>query len=126
MFPFEDVTYPMDMSAEQKCFDLGGGCKVKEFFCVKCACRSSDAMFFWEGGSSYNCTHDFYDGDGRCHHFEVDDQEELDKKRLILTIMLEDGVGAGGDGDALGEKKNQRTMLSKRLARWTHWRGARS
>ena len=50
LFPFEDVTYPMDMSAEQKCFDLGGGCKVKEFFCVKCACRSSDAMFFWEGG----------------------------------------------------------------------------
>ena len=49
LFPFEDITYPMDMSAEQKCFDLGGGCKVKEFFCVKCACRSSDAMFFGRG-----------------------------------------------------------------------------
>ena len=42
----------MDMSAEQKCFDLGGGCKVKELFCVKYACKSSDAMFFWEGGGS--------------------------------------------------------------------------
>ena len=40
----------MDMSTEQKCFDLGGGCKVKEFFCVKCAYRSSDGMFFWERG----------------------------------------------------------------------------
>ena len=50
LFPFDDVTYPMDMSAEQKCFDLGGGCKVKEFFYVKCACRSSDAMFFFGGG----------------------------------------------------------------------------
>ena len=51
LHPFEDVTYPMDMSAEQKCFDLGGGCKVKEFFCVKCACRSSDAMFFFGRGN---------------------------------------------------------------------------
>ena len=67
--------------------------------CVKCACRSSDAMFFWEGGVSYNCMHHFCGGDGRCHHFEVDDQGELDRKRVILTIMLEDDVGGGGDGD---------------------------
>ena len=53
LFPFEDVTYPMDMSAEQKCFDLGGGFKVKEFFCVKCAYRSSDGMFFWERGGVF-------------------------------------------------------------------------
>ena len=32
LVPFEDVTYPMDMSAEQKCFDLDGACKVKKFF----------------------------------------------------------------------------------------------
>ena len=51
LFPFEDVTYPMDMSAEQKCFDLGGACKVKKFFCMKCACNSDDAMSFWEGGT---------------------------------------------------------------------------
>ena len=95
LFPFDDVTYPMDMSAEQKCFDLGGGCKVKEFFCVKCACRSSGAMFFWEGGATYNCMHAFCKGDGRCHHFEVDDQEEIDRKRVMLTIMLE----GGGEGD---------------------------
>ena len=49
--PFKDVTYPMDMSAEQKCFDLGGGCKVKELFCVKCACKSSDVMFSGRGWS---------------------------------------------------------------------------
>lgn len=41
----------MAMSAEQKYFDLDGGCKVKEFLCVKCICRSSDAIFFGrEGG----------------------------------------------------------------------------
>ena len=27
LMPFEDITYPMDMSAEQKCFNLGGGVK---------------------------------------------------------------------------------------------------
>ena len=40
----------MDMSAEQKCFDIGGAYKVKKFFCVKCACNSQDAMSFWEVG----------------------------------------------------------------------------
>ena len=28
---FSDGTFPMDMSAEQKCFNLGGGRKIKEF-----------------------------------------------------------------------------------------------
>ena len=48
--PFQ-VVYPMNMSAEQKCFDLGGACKVKEHFCIKCALPSSDLMFHWEEGS---------------------------------------------------------------------------
>ena len=48
--PFH-VLYPMDMSAEQKCFDLEGACKVKEHFCIKCALPSSDLMFHWEEGS---------------------------------------------------------------------------
>lgn len=39
--------------------------------------------------------HAFCKGDGRCHHFEVDDQEEIDRKRVMLTIMLE----GGGEGD---------------------------
>lgn len=28
---FNDGTFPMDMSAEKKCFDLGSGCSTKEF-----------------------------------------------------------------------------------------------
>ena len=31
LVPF-DVTFPMDMSAEQKCFDLGGACKSADIF----------------------------------------------------------------------------------------------
>ena len=50
LFPFEYVTYHMDISAEQKCFYLDGGCKVKKFFCVKYACKSDDAMSFWGRG----------------------------------------------------------------------------
>ena len=101
LHPFEDVTYPMDMSAEQKCFDLGGGCKVKEFFCVKCACRSSDAMFFWEGESNHKCMNDFCIGQDKCHHFEVDDGDELDRKRVQLSFMLGGDVDVDGDGDML-------------------------
>ena len=50
---------------------------------------------FGRGGATYNCMHAFCKGDGRCHHFEVDDQEEIDRKRVMLTIMLE----GGGEGD---------------------------
>ena len=89
LMPFEDITYPMDMSAEQKCFNLGGGCKVKEFFCIKCACRSSDPLFFWDNQSKHKCGHAYCDKDSVCHHFEVDDDEELDRKRLMLSEILE-------------------------------------
>ena len=30
-------------------------------------------------------------GEERCHHFEVDDEEELDRKRMQLSFMV--GVG---------------------------------
>ena len=49
------------------------------------------------GGATYNCIHAFCDGVGRCHHFEVDDQEEIDRKRVMLSIMLE-GSGEGDVG----------------------------
>ena len=91
--PFDDVTYPMDMSAEWKCFNLGCGCKVKEFFCVKRACRSSDAMFFWDSKADFKCFHNFCDKDASYYHFEVDDDDELDRKRLMLSILLQCEVG---------------------------------
>ena len=33
--PFS-LVYPVDISVEQKCFDLGGACKVKDFFHYMC------------------------------------------------------------------------------------------
>ena len=112
LMPFEDITYPMDMSAEQKCFNLGGGCKVKEFFCVKCACRSSDALFFWDTHSKHKCGHDFCEGDSTCHHFEVDDDDELDRKRLMLSGLLGCEGGDYSDAKFIEEVVADKTEIS--------------
>ena len=82
-----NVVYPMDMSAEQKCFSLGGGCKIKEFFCIKCAARSSDLMFHWEVGSKFSCGADWCIN-GLCRHRAVDDDDELDKKKEQMKELL--------------------------------------
>lgn len=88
--PFSDGTFPMDMSAEQKCFNLGGGCKIKEFFCIKCACTSNGCLSFLDKDSEYKCRHKFCVGD-KCRHFEVDDQEEIDNKKNKLACLIEEG-----------------------------------
>ena len=62
---------------------------MKEFFCIKCACRSSDPLFFWDKQSKHKCGHDYCDNNNVCHHFEVDDDEELDRKRLMLSEILQ-------------------------------------
>ena len=46
--PSKLYAFPMDISAEQKCLNTGGGCKVKEIVCTKCACRSSKLHYFWD------------------------------------------------------------------------------
>ena len=114
LVPFQDVTYPMDMSAEQKCFDLGGACKVKKFFCVKCACNSQDAMSFWEGGdTSHKCAHLHCDHTVRCHHFEVDDEEEVDRKRVMLNCMISDNVQVDVDADVdVFERKHTEEIVA--------------
>ena len=118
LVPFKDVTYPMDMSAEQKSFDLGGACKVKKFFCVKCACNSEDTMSFWEGGdSSHKCAHSHCGDQVRCHHFEVDAEEELDRKRVQLSCMIcgnvDVDVDVDGDGDVLERKHIEELVASE-------------
>ena len=47
--PFINCSFPMDMSAEQKCLNIGGGCKVATHFCTKCSLTSSDLHYYWEG-----------------------------------------------------------------------------
>ena len=89
--PFK-VMYPMDMSAEQKCFDLGGACKVAEYFCIKCAASSNDLMFCWPVDSEFRCGEEWCVGE-RCYHMAVDDDEELERKKVNLRFLLsvEDG-----------------------------------
>ena len=97
--PFKLCAFPMDMSAEQKCLHSGGGCKVKELFCTKCACRSSKLHYFWdkhhtkptcaiceevwnggrEGGG---------DAPVRCWHYPVDDTQEISRKKGTLSSLL--------------------------------------
>ena len=48
LLPFKNCAFPMDMSAEQKCLNVGGGCKVAERFCTKCSCKSLKLTYFWE------------------------------------------------------------------------------
>ena len=45
LLPFKNCAFPMDISAEQKCLNVGGGCKVAERFCTKCSCRSSQLSY---------------------------------------------------------------------------------
>ena len=54
LVPF-NVTFPMDMSAEQKCFDLGGACKSARFFCIKCATELRKETYFWGKDSGHSC-----------------------------------------------------------------------
>ena len=44
---------------------------------------------------------DFCIGQDKCHHFEVDDGDELDRKRVQLSFMLGGDVDVDGDGDML-------------------------
>ena len=63
----------MDLPVEQHCFDLGGGCEIKEIFCVK-YCKSSDAIILWDGVQcNHKYAHAWCVGQPRCHHFEIDD-----------------------------------------------------
>ena len=56
LLPFKNCAFPMDMSAEQKCLNVGGGCKVAERFCTKCSCKSLKLTYFWEqGGQKMKC-----------------------------------------------------------------------
>ncbi len=54
LVPF-NVTFPMDMSAEQKCFDLGGACKSAKFFCIKCSTELRKETYFWGKDSGHSC-----------------------------------------------------------------------
>ena len=47
-------------------------------------------MTFLDKDSEYKCKHEFCVGD-KCRHFEVDDQEEIDNKRIKLECLVEDG-----------------------------------
>ena len=101
--PFKLCAFPMDMSAEQKCLHSGGGCKVKEFFCTKCACRSSKLHHFWNKSSTKPACvicEEVWSGEGdgeggvaapgRCWHYPVDDSQEIERKKRELSGILKE------------------------------------
>ena len=75
----------MYMYAEQNFFDLGGACKVKEHFCIKCTLPSSDLMFHWEEGSEYRCGAELCVGKC-CYHRAIDDGDELEMKKISYVL----------------------------------------
>ena len=76
--PF-DVLYPMGMSAEQTCFDLGGACKAAEYVCIKCSDISSNLLFCWPTDSEFICEEYWCVGE-RFYHMAVGDNKELNSK----------------------------------------------
>ena len=48
-------------------------------------------MLFWDNQSKLKCGHAYCENDSVCHHFEVDDDDDdgLDRKRLMLSVLLE-------------------------------------
>jgi hypothetical protein len=111
--PF-DVTFPMDLSAEQKCFNLGGACKSAKHFCIKCATKLRKETFFWENVSRHTCGGVSYEsGEGvRCRHMAVDDDSELDRKRNELRVLLGDmDWVVGGEGQHIEESVNEESDI---------------
>ena len=49
------------------------------------------------GGSNCSCMHDFFH-DGRCHQFQVDNEGVIDRKRVMLSILLQGDSGGDGNG----------------------------
>ena len=89
----------MDMSTEQKCFDLGGTSKIEAHFCIKRALPSTDLMFHWEECSEYRYGIEWYVGIYCCHS-DVDNNDDLDTKKMMMHTLLElEGrERVGGDG----------------------------
>ena len=113
LVPF-DVTFPMDMSAEQKCFNLGGACKSAKFFCIKCATELRKETYFWEKDSGHSCGSVYcVAGVGkRCRHMAVDDNSELERKSKKLEVLLGGGVASVG-GEHIEE-----VVAGETLIRW--------
>ena len=88
----------MNMSTEQKCLNIGGGCKVSNIFCTKCSLSSNDLHYYWEGyyksklcnvcgymNNSNNEKSSF-----RCMHKNVNDQIEIDMRRVNFCMILQE------------------------------------
>ena len=88
----------MDMYVEQKYLNIGGGCKVSNYVCTKCSLSSNDFHYYWKDdykaelcnvcdhmNSSNNEKLSF-----RCMHKNVNDQIEIDTKRINLSMILQE------------------------------------
>ena len=57
--------------------------------------------------------HEFCGDDKRYHRFEVDDEEELDRKRILLSTMLEGDGCIDGEEDLLYIKHIEKVLTGK-------------
>ena len=81
-----------------KQLNIGSGCKVSNYYCTKCSLSSNDLHYYWEGdykSKLYNVC-DYMNNSNnekssfRCMHKNVNDQIEIDMKRVNLTIILQE------------------------------------
>ena len=88
----------MDMSVKPTKLNIGGGCKASNYVCTKCSLSSNDFHYYWKGdykaelcnvcdhmNSSNNEKLSF-----RCMHKNVNDQIEIDTKRINLSMILQE------------------------------------
>ena len=91
-----NVVYSIYMSVEQTCFDLGGTCKVKEFFVLNT--QHIPLISHWEQQSEFKCGKD-YCQDTCYYHKEVDNDEESGKKKFMLRLLLQTNKDEDWDGE---------------------------
>lgn len=92
-----------DMSFHQKISGgMGGGCKVKEFFCIHCEARSlgdHDLLHYVTG--EHRCARCVRNNRDKCAHRDVNDTKELHRKGVELQwLLLEDFRRTSGQPNA--------------------------
>jgi len=80
-----------DLSLQQKMSNLGGACKVKEFFCTYCSTQSGDHDLLGYVFGDLICSMCKRNERTRCPHVPVDDLPELKRKGLeLMELHLDD------------------------------------
>ena len=74
-----ECCFPADLSCHWKVLEMGGACKVTQLFCHLCGCTSDRCAKFKT--SSQRCKRCKRAHIAQCHHFKIDDDTEIDRKK---------------------------------------------